>query len=118
MLFFLTSIEVFSEDVRPALDFEFRSSEANAMKVKINLDPGFSEYTDNCKEVFVEGTTIRECLENFIVRFPIFRTLLFNSDNFLAALVICNGEVIVNRKLDIPLANAREISLRPMFAGG
>lgn len=88
------------------------------MRVKISLNPGFSEYADNCKEVFVEGATIRECLENFIARFPIFRTLLFNSDNFLAALVICNGEVIVNRKLDVPLANVREISLRPMFAGG
>lgn len=88
------------------------------MIVRIRLGQAFHEYTDNRDMVEVRGSTIRECLDNLIVLFPIFRVLLFGGDYSLGALITCGRDVIVASQLDRPVADGQEIMLFPMVYGG
>lgn len=92
--------------------------ETGDKRVRIHLSPAFMEFADGRKNVTVKGRTTRECLGNLIALFPIFKALLFNADNCLIALVICEGNVIVQNKLDDLRTSDRGISLRPMIYGG
>jgi molybdopterin converting factor small subunit len=88
------------------------------MGVKIELSQAFDEYTGGRRAVEVEGATVRECLDNLIGLFPVFRSLLFGSDYALGVLVICEGEVIVANRLDRPIVDGNRISIFPMVDGG
>jgi len=88
------------------------------MSVRIRLGQAFHEYTGNREMVEVEGSTIRECLDNLIALFPVFRALLFGSDYSLGVLINYEGEVIVANRLDRPVKDGHEISLFPMVYGG
>lgn len=88
------------------------------MSVRIGLNQAFDEYTGGRHTVDVEGATVRECLEGLIGFFPVFRSLLFDSDYALGVLVIYEGDVISANRLDRPVADGGEISLFPMVYGG
>jgi len=88
------------------------------MSVRIRLGQAFHEYTGSREMVEVEGSTIRECLDNLTVLFPVFRTLLFGSDYSLGVLINYCGEVVVANQLDRPVASGHEILLFPLIYGG
>ena len=50
--------------------------------------------------------------------FPIFKELLFNTDDALSALVLYDGETIVPKDLDRPVTEESELILLPMIQGG
>ena len=88
------------------------------MHVTLELSPEFSAYAENQRFIEVEGRTPMECMERLISRFPIFKSLLFDAEHRLMALVICQGEVIIQSRLNLPLTCQHNILLRPMFYGG
>jgi molybdopterin converting factor small subunit len=88
------------------------------MDIRIKLNHAFQPYAGNREIIEVKGTTVRECLDNLIDLFPIFKELLFNTDDALYALVLCDGETIVTNDLNRPVTEQSELVLLPMIQGG
>jgi molybdopterin converting factor small subunit len=88
------------------------------MDIRIKLDHAFQPYAGNREIVEVRGNTVKECLDNLIDLFPIFREILFDTDDTLSALVLCDGETIVPNDLNRPVSKKNEIVLLPMIQGG
>ena len=88
------------------------------MDIRIKLNHDFQPYAGNRDIVEVKGNTVKECLDNLIDLFPIFKELLFSTDDTLSALVLCDGETIVPRDLNRPVTGESELVLLPMIQGG
>ena len=88
------------------------------MSITIKLSPSFYEYADNREAVEVEGATVRECLDDLIARFPVFKDLVSDSEHPLSVLIIYDGEVIVPSRLDRLVTDHSEMTLMPMIYGG
>ena len=88
------------------------------MDIRIKLNHAFQPYAGNREIVEVKGNTVNECLNNLIDLFPIFKELLFNADDALSALVLCDGETIVPNDLNRPVTEESELVLLPMIQGG
>jgi molybdopterin converting factor small subunit len=88
------------------------------MVIKIKLNHTFRPYAGNREIVEAKGGTVKECLDNLIDLFPVFKEILFDTDDTLSALVLCNGEIIVPDDLHRPMAEQSELLLLPMIQGG
>ena len=88
------------------------------MDIRIRLNHALQPYASNREIVEVRGSTVRECLDNLIEFFPVFKELLFQNDGSLSALVLLDGETIVPDKLNRLLTGKSEILLAPMIYGG
>ena len=64
------------------------------MSIKIHIPSYFQSYTNNKEVVEANGSTVGECLEHLVSRFPSFKTMIFFKDgkaiSFLGVFV--NGE--------------------------
>jgi len=88
------------------------------MDIRIKLNYYFQPYAGNREIVEVRGNTVRECLDSLTDLYPIFKELLFSNDDTLSALVLYDGETIVPKDLDRPVAEEGELVLLPMIQGG
>jgi molybdopterin converting factor small subunit len=88
------------------------------MNIIIKLDHSFQPFAGNRKTVEVKGDTVKECLDNFIGLYPIFKEILFDVGGTLSALVMVEGKAVVPKDLDRPVSRDREITLLPMIQGG
>ncbi|MFC1919058.1 ThiS family protein, partial [Chloroflexota bacterium] len=73
------------------------------MSVKINIHPFFSHLTNDQKVVEVDGSTVGQCLEQLVTRFPDIRKWLFGKDGNLSSLV----DIYVNLESSYPEQLAR-----------
>jgi len=90
----------------------------NNMNIRIRLNHAFQPYADNMEMVEVTGDTVKECLDNLIKLFPVFKEILFTADGSLSALVLLNGETIVPKNLNRPVTEKNGLLLTPMIQGG
>ena len=88
------------------------------MKSRIKLNHVFQPYAGDRETVEVTGSTIRECLNNLIELFPVFKQLLFDDEGILSVLIMYNGETIVPNEINRPVAGQNEILIFPMVQGG
>jgi len=88
------------------------------MDIRIKLNHAFQPYAAHREIIEVNGSTVKECLDSLIDLFPIFKELLFNTDGALSALVLCDGEIIVQNDLNRPVTEQSELVLLPMIQGG
>ena len=88
------------------------------MGIKIKLNHLFQPYAGNQKTVEVTGGTVKECLDNLIDLYPVFKEILFDNEGSLSAMVLLNGEIVVWKDLDRPVAEPGELRLMPMIQGG
>jgi len=88
------------------------------MDVRIKLNHAFQPYAGNREIIEVKGNTVRECLDNLIGIFPVFKELLFNNDGALSALVLYEGEAILPNNLNRSVTKQSELVLMPMIQGG
>jgi molybdopterin converting factor small subunit len=88
------------------------------MNTIIKLDHAFKPFAGNHATVAVQGDTVKECLDNLIGLYPIFKEILFDVEGTLAALVMVEGEAVVPKDLDRPVSSQKEIILLPMIQGG
>lgn len=75
------------------------------MSVKINIHPFLSQYTNNQDVVEVNGSTVGQCLEELVSRFPELRPWLFEKNGKLNRLV----EIYVNMKSSYPEELAKPV---------
>ena len=88
------------------------------MDIRIKLNHAFQPYAGSREIVEVNGNTVKECLDNLIDLFPIFKEILFDTDDALSALVLYDGETIVPNDLNRPVTEESELVLLPMIQGG
>ena len=88
------------------------------MKIKIKLNHMFQPFAGGHETVEVTGGTVKECLDNFMELFPVFKQLLFDDEGNLSALVLYNGETIVPYEINRPVSAQNEILILPMVQGG
>lgn len=90
------------------------------MSVKINVRHFLPHLTDDQDVVEVEGSTVGQCLENLVARFPKLRRWLFGKDgklsNFLDIYVTL--ENLPQDELTKPVNDGDEIHIVMRISGG
>jgi molybdopterin converting factor small subunit len=88
--------------------------------VKVIIPPPYQGPTQGEAEIWVEGTTIQECLNAVAARFPGFGELIYNTDGQLPHFVrvFVNGTLIDADVLGAQVAMDDEISVLAAIAGG
>jgi molybdopterin converting factor small subunit len=91
------------------------------LKVTVKL-PRFLQHEAQIGEADeVNGTTVQECLQDLVRRYPKLEGALFDSDGkiLLKWMVYKNNRVITSSSLsDFPVSEGDEIGLVPVIAGG
>lgn len=92
------------------------------MSVKMKM-PGviFSKCAGSRGVIEVNGSTVGECLENLVTRFPEIEQRLFpESDKlrFSEAHIFINGDILYPKDLDRPVRDGDELFLLAPFFGG
>jgi hypothetical protein len=88
------------------------------MGVKIKLSLAFGQLAGNKDKVEVNGSTVRECLNDFMRRFPRTKKWLFNKDGSLSSMVLMNGEVLLSEEVNRPVTEDDELWLLNLLEGG
>jgi molybdopterin converting factor small subunit len=90
------------------------------MSVKINIHPFFYHLTNDRDVVEVHGSTVGQCLEQLITRFPKVKKWLFGKDGDLLRLVdiYVNGESAYPEELAKPVKDGDELHIIVFIAGG
>jgi molybdopterin converting factor small subunit len=88
------------------------------MPRKIKLAQVFKQYTSNREIVEVEGSTVRECLNSLIKKYPDIKKWIYDSKMSLLVVIILNGDIVLADKLDKPVSESEMINLIPIIAGG
>jgi molybdopterin converting factor small subunit len=87
---------------------------------KVIIPPPYQGPTRGEAEIWVEGTTIKECLNAVAARFPGFGELIYNADGQLPHFVrvFVNGRLLDADVLGARIAMDDEISVLAAIAGG
>ena len=86
------------------------------MAVTILVTPILRQFTDNQQSVEVEGTTVRECLNHFISRYPDTEKWIFANSPVVC--IFLNMKLVLFNNLDEKVAEGDVIDLSPVVAGG
>jgi molybdopterin converting factor small subunit len=87
------------------------------MTITIKIAQMLLQYTDNRETVEVEGSTVRECLENLVKRYPELRPWIF-APNEAPVITLLNNELVNSDHLDLKVNKNDKIALIPVVAGG
>ena len=90
------------------------------MSVKINIHPFLSQHTDGQDVVEVNGSTVGQCLEQLVGRFPELRQWLFEKNGKLNRLVeiYVNTESSYPEELAKPVKDGDELHIVIIISGG
>jgi molybdopterin converting factor small subunit len=88
------------------------------MLKKVKIAQFLRQYTGNRQTVEVEGSTIRECLNDLVKQYPETKKWLFDANNTPLIIVLVNQEVVLPDKMDQKVNKSDKIDLIPMIAGG
>jgi sulfur-carrier protein len=102
------------------LEFGIQIRDFDSMRASIHIPPALSTLTDNRCIFEVGGSTVGQCLDELVDRFPDIKERLFGADGRLEK----NIEVFVNLKSTFPdelnraIVDGDEIQIVEMLAGG
>ena len=90
------------------------------MSVKINIHPFLSHLTNDQDIVEVNGSTVGQCLEQLVARFPQLRKRLFEKGDTVSRFVdiYVNGESAYPDELDTLVKDGDELHIEVIIAGG
>ena len=88
------------------------------MGVKVKLDFILQEFAGDKDKVEVNGTTVMQCVEDLIKRFPRMRKRLFDKDGIIIPMVLINNKVLTLEELNRPVTENDELWLFNMLEGG
>lgn len=88
------------------------------MNVTILVTPVLRQYTNNRKSIEVEGTTVRDCLNSFVARYPDTEKWIFSDNNAPMICLFLNKEVVLPENLDKIVSEGDVIDLLAVVAGG
>jgi len=86
------------------------------MRKNMKISPVMQQITGNHENVEVEGSTIRECMENLIIKYPDLHEWF--DENRPIAWVVLNQELVRIPDLDKQLSEADELSVTLVIGGG
>lgn len=90
------------------------------MSVKVNIHPGLSHLTGGQDTVEVSGSTVGQCLDRLVARFPAAKGWLFGKNGKLNNVI----EIYVNMKssypeeLAMPVKDGDELHIIAIIVGG
>ena len=88
------------------------------MTVTILITPVLRPYTGNRQSVKVEGTTVHDCLNRLVARYPETEKWIFGSSNAPLICIFLNKEVVLSNNLEKNVSEGDVIDLSPVVAGG
>ncbi len=90
------------------------------MSVTKNIHPVLHSFTGGQDIVPVEGSTVGQCLEQLVARFPAIKERLFDRDGKLLSHVdlYLNGESAYPEELARPVKDGDELHIVLMISGG
>lgn len=90
------------------------------MSVKINIHPFLTQHTNNQDVVEVNGSTVGQCLNQLVARFPGLRQWLFEKNGKLNRLVeiYVNMESSYPEELAKPVRDGDELHIIIIISGG
>ena len=90
------------------------------MSVKVHIHPFLSQHTNNQDVFEVNGSTVGQCLEQLVARFPELKPWLFEKDGKLNRLVeiYVNMESSYPEELAKPVKDGDELHIVIIIAGG
>lgn len=88
------------------------------MGVKIKLNLAFQELAGSKEKVEVQGSTVKQCLEDLIKRYPKVKYWLFDGQGSLQSLVLLDNEPIRQEELDRPVTENNELWILNILEGG
>ncbi len=90
------------------------------MGVKVNISSILAQSTGNQTVVTVEGSTVAECLDDLIKRFPDLRKSLFDKDGKLHSFldIYVNKQSAYPETLAKPVKEGDEIHIMFLIGGG
>jgi molybdopterin converting factor small subunit len=84
--------------------------------VRIQIPPLLQQIAANQKTVEVQGATVRECIDDLKMQFPVFRESL--DENNPIAWVTLNQKIIGVDELDQKVSASDELGIVLLLAGG
>jgi molybdopterin synthase sulfur carrier subunit len=90
------------------------------MRIKVHLYSSLRKYADNREIVEVDGTTVRECLEDLIRQYPSISPVLFDEagNPMEKVFVSINLESAYREKMTAPVKENDDLYLILIVAGG
>ncbi|MFC2005096.1 MoaD/ThiS family protein [Chloroflexota bacterium] len=90
------------------------------MSVKINIHPFLAQHTNGHDVVEVNGSTVGQCLEQLVTRFPELKEWLFEKNGRLNRLVeiYVNNETSYPEELAKPVKDGDELYILIIISGG
>ena len=90
------------------------------MSVRIIIHPLLYHVTNNQEVIEVNGSTVGECLKEFVAHFPETNKVLFDNDGNLLGYVdiYVNGESAYPEELAKPVKDGDELHIVLIIAGG
>jgi molybdopterin converting factor small subunit len=90
------------------------------MSIKVNINPGLYQYTNNQRIAEVNGNTVGQCLNHLVKQFPGIEKGLFDKNGKLLNYVdiYVNGESAYPEELAKPVKDGDELYIVITVAGG
>ena len=90
------------------------------MTVKVKVHPYLRSFTDNNKEVEVDGKTVGECIDNLNERFNGIKQRLVNKQGKIENYweIYINSENCTAKDLSNPVKDGDELAIIAIIAGG
>ena len=88
------------------------------MSIKIELNPVLRQFINKQDKIEVNGSNVKECLDDLMRQFPDIKKWLFSGSGKLWVLIIINGETVSPQDLDRPVKDGEEIKLILPVGGG
>ena len=88
------------------------------MSVSLKIAAILQQFTGNKETVEVQGTTVRECLDDLTQKYPETRSWLFDANDSPVVWVLLNNEVVLPGDNTKKVKDGDELQLIPMVAGG
>jgi molybdopterin converting factor small subunit len=90
------------------------------MSIKVNINPGLYQYTNNQRIAEVNGNTVGQCLNHLVKQFPGIEKGLFDKNGKLLNYVdiYVNGESAYPEELAKPVKDGDELHIVITVAGG
>jgi len=90
------------------------------MSIKISIPSYMKSYTNNTGVVEINGSTVGECLNHLVKRFPRMKKQLFskNGNLFENIIISINGESAYPEQLVKPVKDGDELKIIFVIGGG
>lgn len=90
------------------------------MSIEVKLSPVLTRYTGNQPTAEVKGSTIGECLDDLIKKFPDLKKILFDQSGELHSHLdfYVNGESAYPEELAKPVRDGDRLDIVMIIAGG